>query len=129
MRRIEFLPNGNAKVTVPLEIRNYAGRRRLIFPERLPDEPDPLAVNFARAFRWQKMLNDGRFESTTALAREIGVNESYVARTIRLTWLSPRIIEAAIYGTLPNNVSLARLYQCNNPLWKEQELELGLICR
>lgn len=109
-----------------MEIRNFAGRKRLIFPELSPAEPDPVVVNFARAFRWQKMLNDGLFESTTALAREIGVNESYVARTIRLTWLSPRIIDAAVNGTLPSNISLARLYQCNSPLWEEQEQELEI---
>lgn len=126
MQRVEFLPNGNARVTVPMEIRNFAGRKRLIFPELSPAEPDPVVVNFARAFRWQKMLNDGLFESTTALAREIGVNESYVARTIRLTWLSPRIIDAAVNGTLPSNISLARLYQCNSPLWEEQEQELEI---
>ncbi len=127
MQRVEFLPSGNARVTVPMEIRNFAGRKRLIFAELPPAEPDPVVVNLARGFRWQKMLNEGRFDTTTALAREIGVNESYVARTIRLTWLSPRIIEAAVNGTLPSDISLARLYQCNSPLWEEQEQALGLI--
>jgi len=53
------------------------------------------------------------------LARDAGVDNSYLARMLRLTLLAPDIIEAILDGTEPDGLSLEKLYQM--PVeWEEQ---------
>ena len=55
----------------------------------------------------------------------VNINEFYVARTIRLSMLSPEIIHRAIRGTLPPDISLAKLYKLSSR-WDEQLMQLGI---
>lgn len=105
MRKIEILENGNIKVTIPIALRSCSGRKRIIAPDA-KIEPVPLVLNIARAFRWQKYIDEGKFSNLTELARSIGRDKAHVAKTIRLTLLSPKIIHAALSGTLPQNVGI-----------------------
>ena len=53
----------------------------------------------ARAFRWLRMLETGRFATITELAAAEKINASYVARILRLTLLTPDLVEDSPYGT------------------------------
>ena len=44
-------------------------------------------INIARAFRWQALIDKGKFSNVHELARAIGKDEAYVSRIIRLTLL------------------------------------------
>jgi len=58
------------------------------------------------------------------LARDVGVDNSYLARMLRLTLLAPDLIEAILAGTEPDGLSLEKLYQA--PVeWEEQRRVLG----
>jgi hypothetical protein len=51
-------------------------------------QPDGTLVKaLARAWRWQRMLDEGRFASVRELSEAEGVSLSYLSRILRLTLL------------------------------------------
>ena len=99
-------------VVVPLSVKPRGGRKALVTPgvlalERRQDITLIKAV--ARAFRWRKMLETGRFASLTELAAAEKINASYVSRVLRLTLLPPAIVEAILQGTQPEGMTLPGL--------------------
>ena len=71
----------------------------------------PMTTNIARAFRWQALIDSGKFSNVHELARAIGKDDGYVSRIIRLTLLSPEIIHAIIAGTLEKDIGIKQLKQ------------------
>ena len=53
----------------------------------------------------------------------MGVDNSYLARMLRLTLLAPDLIEAILNGTEPDGLSLENLYRLPAE-WEEQRREL-----
>ena len=119
-------------VNVPLMLKKRGGRREVILPQAFasdnpmhPSHQEALVVAIARAHRWQKLLDDGKFESVSDLAREIGLDVSFAARLLRLTLLAPDIIEAILMGEEPSGLSLTMLTKQLPMLWDEQRHVLG----
>ena len=118
-------------VRVPLRIRRRRGRREIIAPAGLEAAASApvttnrgLAVMVARAHRWRELLESGEYPTICALAADLGVDNSYVARVLRLTLLAPGMIEAILAGTEPDGLSLEKLYRA--PMgWEEQRRVLG----
>ena len=73
-----------------------------------------------------EMIDNGKISNIHELAKIMNVNKSYIGRTIRLTMLSPEIIHRAIRGTLPEDISLAKLYKLSSR-WDEQLQQLGIV--
>ena len=126
MPDIAVLENGNVLVSIPITLRESAGRKQIITDQKkFKAENDPIVLNIARGFYWQEMIDSGKITNIRELAKIMNVNESYVGRTIRLTMLSPEIIHRAIRGTLPEDISLAKLYKL--PDRREEQLkQLGI---
>ena len=57
---------------------------------------------------------------------ELRLDQSYVARTIRLASLAPSIMEAILNGQEPGGMSLLGLRRDMPMLWQEQQKLLGL---
>jgi hypothetical protein len=58
------------------------------------------------------------------LAGELGVDNSYVARLLRLSLLAPDIVEAILDGREPSGLSLEKLYRA--PMeWERQWQEVS----
>ena len=115
MPDVKVLANGNVLVSIPIILRESAGRKRIITDEKkFKADEDPIVLNIARGFYWQEMIDNGKIANVRELANILNVNESYVARTIRLSMLSPEIIHRAIRGTLPPDISLAKLYKLSS---------------
>jgi hypothetical protein len=76
-QRIETLPDGNIRITIPFVITRRGSGRRIIIPDG--DEPvgdtqrEAMLLAFARARRWQKLIDEGQVASAKALARQIGL--------------------------------------------------------
>jgi len=122
---------GCAVIRVPLQIRRRRGRREIIAPagvgEVVPDRTSTnrgLAVMVARAHRWRELLEAGQYPTIRALAADLGVDNSYVARILRLTLLAPDLIEAILAGTEPDGLSLEKLYRLPT-VWEERRGALG----
>ena len=126
MPDVKILANGNVLVSIPITLRESAGRKQIITDQKkFKAENDPIVLNIARGFYWQEMIDSGKITNIRELAKIMNVNESYVGRTIRLTMLSPEIIHRAIRGTLPEDISLAKLYKLPDR-WNEQLMQLGI---
>ena len=126
MSDITVLENGNVLVSIPITLRESAGRKQIITDQKkFKAQNDPIVLNIARGFYWQEMIDSGKITNIRELAKIMNVNESYVGRTIRLTMLSPEIIHRAIRGTLPEDISLAKLYKLPDR-WDEQLQQLGI---
>jgi hypothetical protein len=75
----------------------------------------------ARAFRWRRMLESGRFGTINELASAEKINSSYVSRLLRLTPLAPDIVEAILDGRQPEGMTLPALLGAFPLEWARQE--------
>ncbi|MBX6745221.1 MAG: hypothetical protein IRY87_24565 [Acetobacteraceae bacterium] len=125
-------------VVVPLTIRRRGGRKQIIGPDGAPvraggDGPgvattrgDPALVKaLARAFRWRRMLEEGRYASISELAAAERVDRGYLGRILQLTLLAPDIVEAVLDGLQGADADLARLMEPLPSEWSEQRAELA----
>jgi len=82
---------------------------------------DPALVKaLARAFRWKRMLDDGRYGSVSELAAAEQVDRGYIGSFLRLTLLAPDIVEAVLDGRMPDGVGLPRLLKPWPGEWEAQ---------
>jgi len=116
-------------VTVPITLKRRQGRKEIT----LPGSPKAgtssrrqvgLALTIAKAHRWRTLLETGRYGTIHELAGVLGIDNSYVARLLRLTLLAPDIIEAILDGSEPDGLSQGRLFRMP-PDWEKQRRALG----
>ena len=118
-------------VHVPLSIRCRGGRKVVIAPDGsvlpqtgpslIPPTADPVLVKaLARAFRWKRMLDEGRYASVRELAEGEKVKPSYAAGMLRLTLLSPEIVEAIMDGRQTQGLTLDLLLKSFPLFWTDQ---------
>jgi hypothetical protein len=88
-------------VHIPITIRHQGGRKQVVTPAgATPWIPAPSRVDntmvkaIVRAHRWRDMLESGDYATVRDLAKAEAINESYLGRVLRLTLLSPSLIEA-----------------------------------
>ena len=68
MNKVEVLENGNVKITIPMSFRSCAGRKRIVTQELNTNFNEPIITNLARAFRWQALIDSGKFSNVHELA-------------------------------------------------------------
>ena len=83
-----------------------------------PDET--LIRALTRAHRWKRLLEDGKYRSAGELAEAEGVTRSFVNRLLRLTLLSPDIVEMILDGRQSKGLQLEELTRVMPSGWKEQ---------
>jgi hypothetical protein len=115
-------------VRIPLTFRYRGGRKLIVVPgSAKPRSPPPNAYErdamvkaLARAFKWRRLLESGQYASIGDLAEAQGVNFSYMCRVLRLTLLSPKVVESILDGWAGPEFSLSVLLKQSSPLWTEQ---------
>ena len=105
-------------VRVPLAIRRRPGRKAVVMPsaERSPaavtSRSDPALVKaLARAFRYQRLLDEGRYASIGEMAGAERIDRGYLGRVLRLTLLAPDIVQAILDGRQPAELGLPTLME------------------
>ena len=99
-------------VRIPLVFKKHGGRKTVISPDGHAWEASARLVDRAlvralvRAFRWQRLLDEGVYGTFDKLARAEGISQSYVSRILRLTLLAPDIVEAILDGRQPDGMRL-----------------------
>jgi len=113
-------------VRVPLAVRKQRGGRKLMIApasttNRGSSAADTTLVKaVARAFRWRRMMETGRFATINELAAAEKINSSYVSRLLRLTLLAPDIVEAILDGRQPEGMTLPALMEPFPVEWESQ---------
>jgi hypothetical protein len=74
----------------------------------------------AKAWRWQKWLEGGRYRSIRELAEPERVSHSYVSRVLRLTLLALDLVEAILDGRQPRGMTAQELLRGVPVGWAEQ---------
>ena len=83
---------------------------------------DPALVKaLARAFRWQRMLDDGRYSSISELARAERIERGYLGKMLQLTLLAPDVVEGALAGHSGGELSLKCLIDGMPAVWSQQQ--------
>jgi hypothetical protein len=114
-------------VRVPLTIRRRPGRKTVVTPVRdggeaaLPTRADPALVKaLARAFRYQRLLDEGRYASISEMAAAERIERGYLGSLLRLTLLAPALVEAVLDGRQPEGLGLPQLLAGIAETWSEQ---------
>jgi len=119
-------------VRVPLTVRKRGGRKQVVMPDGACwGQPRPRIDNtmvkaIARAHRWKRLMESGRFASVTELAEAEKINQSYLCRVLRLTLLAPDIVEAILDGRQPAAIQIDALLKPMPLEWAAQRAALGL---
>jgi hypothetical protein len=115
-------------VLIPLRVKPRGGRKAMVTPGVLAldrRQDITLIKAVARAFRWRRLLESGRFGTINELAAAEKINSSYVSRVLRLTLLAPDIVEAILDGRQPEGMTLPALMEQFPAVWAKQCVELG----
>jgi hypothetical protein len=113
-------------IKVPFAVRKRGGRKLVLAPDGAPvpllapQVDSTLVKAIARAFRWQKMLETGRYATIKEIARAEKINPSYVSRVLRLTLLAPATVEAILDGRADAAPTLAEAMKVFPVEWKLQ---------
>ena len=114
-------------VRIPMRFQRRGGRKRIVAPdgsEIVPTtkpQPDGTLVKaLARAWRWQRMLDEGVYTSVSEIGDAENISKSYVSRILRLALLAPDIVEAILAGRMDQGLMLERLERSLPASWMEQ---------
>ena len=116
-------------VRVPIAIRKRGGRKVVLAPDgtehdshalRCQQVDNAMVKALARAFRWREMLESGAYATIKEIASTEQINESYVARVLRLTLLAPNIVEAIVEGRQSPQITLPTLMRRFPSAWRNQ---------
>jgi hypothetical protein len=122
-------------VHVPLVLHRRGGRKLVVSPDgvikltRRAEIDNSLVKALARAYRWQKLLENGTYASIAELARAEQINDSYVSRLLRLTLLAPEIVEAILDGRQGPGLALDCLTAPFPVEWRAQRSVLAMPAR
>ena len=122
-----FHDAGALTVTVPMTFRKRGGRKLVIAPNgadawALPRARirNTMVKALARAHRWKRLMESGRFASVAELAEAEKINQSYLCRVLRLTLLAPDIVEAILDGRQPAALQMDALLKPIPLEWRHQ---------
>lgn len=132
---VEISSDGNRlTVRLPLAVRKRGGRKVVVAPQGESWQPPRQRVDstlvkaIARAYRWQRMLEEGNYASMRDLAAAEKISPTYVSRLLRLTLLAPEIVEAVLDGNGTLVPSQCLLGQAFSDRWQSQHLIMNASC-
>jgi hypothetical protein len=122
-------------VFIPMQIRKKRGYVTMILlegAEEYQEVENPKNYNeklvkaFANAYKWQKMLKNKEVNSLSEIATMEKVDDSYVRKIFKLSYVAPDIVEAILKGNQSANLNLKDFTQKTIPdLWTEQREVFG----
>jgi hypothetical protein len=119
------LENGGLKITtfVPLQFKRRGVRKVVVAPANVedpvtdrsrspslpPSHDSTLLRALGRGIYWQHLLDTGVVADTADIAKREGLHKTFVSDHLRLAILAPDLLERALRGELPRNVTLLGL--------------------
>ncbi len=119
-----------SEVTVPFRPERWVRDRRDVYgaaPAASPDRNTHALLKLVRkAFDAQNLVLEKPGTSLAAIAASHKMDRRQLGRLVKLSWLSPSIIERIHAGDVPRSLTRSRLLEADLPLdWDEQERALG----
>jgi hypothetical protein len=126
--RVETRLDGTTLVVrIPMRFQRRGGRKRIvapggsqIVPASKPQPDGTLLKALARAWRWQRMLDERVYTSVSEICDTENISKSYVSRILRLALLAPDIIEMILEGRSDQALMLEQLERPLPACWSEQ---------
>jgi hypothetical protein len=116
MAKAEVASAEVVSVEIPMTFKKRGGRKVIVLPDGTHGNPAPMATidntmikAVARAFRWQKLLENGTYGCLDEIAKAEKIGPSFVSRVIRLALLAPDIVEAILAGKQPAHLTLSQM--------------------
>jgi hypothetical protein len=133
MKGVESRLDGSTLVVrIPMRFQRRGGRKRIVTPDgsaivpSCKPQPDGTLVKaLTRAWRWQRMLDDGVSASVSDIGNAENISKSYVSRILRLALLAPDIVEAILAGKTDQALMLEELERPLPASWAEQREHFG----
>ncbi len=127
MSKTRLSPDGKTMtVSIPMTFTVRGGRKLVVSPDgsdwKKPRHriDNTMAKALARAFRWQRLLESGQYTTIEEIAKAEKINTSYISRILRLTLLSPEIVEMILDGRQPTAMTLKSLQKGFPVCWEAQ---------
>ena len=118
-------------IDIPMAFKKRGGRKVIVLPDGSHGHPIPAAAidnsmikAIARAFRWQKLLENGTYTCLDDIARSEKIGASFVSRYYRLVLLAPDIVEAILDGRQPAQLTMKDLLSPFPVEWASQRMQL-----
>jgi hypothetical protein len=124
-------------VHIPICLKRRGGRKLVVTPEgtvlppaqavRPPQFDAALTRALIRAWKWQKGLREGKYDSVEALAEQDKVSSSYVWLILRLNFLAPDLKQMILNGQQPKHWQLKDFLKPFPDIWEEQRTYFSCI--
>ena len=102
-------PGAKRTTFIPVRIKSHGGRK-VVIPaaggDKMPEHDTPMLTALARAFHWQRLIDEGIVSSGSDIARREGLHQTTVNELLRLTLLSPKVVRGILDGHQPKTLSL-----------------------
>ena len=115
------------RITVPMTFKKRGGRKVIVMPDGSHGNPVPRATidrtmvkAIARAFRWQRLLENGTYNCGDDIGKAEKIDASFISRVIRLALLAPDIVESILEGRQPTSLTLKDLMRPFPVEWNKQ---------
>lgn len=119
--------NDVISIDIPMAFKKRGGRKVIVLPDGSHGHPQPAATidntmikSIARAFRWQRLLENGTYTCLEDIAQSEKISASFVSRYHRLVLLAPDIVEAILEGRQPAQLTMKDLLVPFPQGWVEQ---------
>jgi hypothetical protein len=115
------------QIFIPMQIKKRGGAAMLILPQgqsQAKNFDDKLLKAFAKAYKWKTIIEDAnnKLNSLSDIARNEEISNSHATKIYRLNFISPKIVEAVVNGTIPRDLRLQDIFANKAPeIWQEQE--------
>ncbi|MBF0148282.1 MAG: hypothetical protein HQL85_19165 [Magnetococcales bacterium] len=112
-------------VSIPMELKRRGGRKSIIMPDgvdlpSVPARDETLAKLVAKAHLWLRQLESGKVATISELAERENLDNSYVAKVMRLTLLAPDIVVMILDGKQPEAMTWRKLAKGFPMEWPKQ---------
>lgn len=116
-------------ISVPIKINRRGGKTAtMILPKIIPkneeDKPyydQALIKAFARAYKWQQLLQNDSSMTYSKIATKERVTTGYISRILRLNQVAPNIVKAIVEGRQPRELKIQDFMNKTIPhLWEKQ---------
>ena len=129
MSKYRNLPDGNLLVHIPMLLKASSGGNRMVAVEKGANmdrnQEIPSIQMVATGLKYRREAITDKFSSRTKMAKHYGFDSSYLARVIRLGYLSPVIVNKLAKGEL-THLSVQKLQSVLSPIWVVQHEQLGI---